>query len=314
LKICVLSDEGFEVFNPAMYLSGYDWEMCAVHPPIEEYLRAISQGSRHVLFLNIFDGFNEDDHSGLELVQAFERLNLPFTGADSGFYDPTREQMQAVAEATGLRFARGFHAASEKDLELAGSLKFPLIVKHPNSFASSGMTRESRVNTFHQLREQFKRISGLYHSARVEEFVEGRELTCLLVDNPDDLSDPYAYPPAEVSFPVGESFLHVEVKWMSWDKYIIPLQDDSLARRVRDISREFYKSMGGVGYARVDLRLRDNGDLVILEINPNCGILYAPEDRGPADLPISWDKGGHAGFLDRIFRSAILRHELRTRS
>lgn len=71
--------------------------------------------------------------------------------------------------------------------------------------------------------------------------------------------------------------------------------------------------MNGVGYARVDLRARPNGELVILEINPNCGILYyGPDDRSSTDLPISWDKDGHKGFLERIFRSAILRQKMRS--
>jgi D-alanine-D-alanine ligase len=75
-----------------------------------------------------------------------------------------------------------------------------------------------------------------------------------------------------------------------------------------------YQVMGGTGYARVDIRVRPNGELVILEINPNCGILYyGPDDRSPADLPISWDRDGHDGFLDRIFRSALLRREMRSK-
>jgi D-alanine-D-alanine ligase len=70
--------------------------------------------------------------------------------------------------------------------------------------------------------------------------------------------------------------------------------------------------MDGNGYARVDVRVRPNGEIVILEINPNCGILYyGPDDRSHADLPISWDKDGHAGFLDRIFRSALKRRDIR---
>lgn len=74
-----------------------------------------------------------------------------------------------------------------------------------------------------------------------------------------------------------------------------------------------YLAMNGVGYARVDLRARPNGELVILEINPNCGILYyGPDDRSSTDLPISWDKDGHKGFLERIFRSAILRQKMRS--
>jgi hypothetical protein len=53
------------------------------------------------------------------------------------------------------------------------------------------------------------------------------------------------------------------------------------------------------------------GELYILEINPNGGILYLPEEFGPADYMILYDKDGYDGFFDRIFRSAFLRQKLR---
>ncbi len=34
-----------------------------------------------------------------------------------------------------------------------------------------------------------------FGAARVEEFIEGREYNVLIVDNPNDLSDPFVYPP-----------------------------------------------------------------------------------------------------------------------
>jgi D-alanine-D-alanine ligase len=71
--------------------------------------------------------------------------------------------------------------------------------------------------------------------------------------------------------------------------------------------------MGCRGYGRCDLRMRENGELVILEINPNGGILYRPEEFGPADYMILYDKDGYYGFFDRIFRSAMMRREMRAR-
>ena len=43
-------------------------------------------------------------------------------------------------------------------------------------------------------------------SARIEEFIEGREVSCLVVEDADDSSQPFVYPPTEVQFPDGESF------------------------------------------------------------------------------------------------------------
>jgi D-alanine-D-alanine ligase len=312
MRICLLSDENVEEYNPAVLLGGFDWEFVTVQPPAAEFIRRLSAEKKYDVYLNIYEGEDNDDQTCFELVREMERLGLAFTGADTRFYSLTREQMQAAAEQNGVRFARGFNAKSEADLEQAHGLCYPLIVKHPNSFGSEGLMPESRVASPGELRIQFLRNRAEYGSARIEEFITGREVTCLVTDNPDDLAMPFTYHPAEVKFPEGESFMHTEVKWLNWGTFIVPFEDAPLIPIVQETSRQLYLAMGGTGYARVDLRIRPNNEAVALEINPNCGILYyGPDDRSPADLPISWDQDGHTGFLDRIFRSAILRRDLR---
>lgn len=311
MRVCILSDETLEEYDPSQYFHAYEWDMFTMDPPVDELIRRISSEKQYDVYLNISDGSDEDD-AGPLLVKTLQALNLPFTGADSDFYNLTREEMQSAAERHGLHFACGFQARTEADLEQAKDLHYPLIVKHPNSYGSIGLTSESRVNTFEQLQKQFKRNFDEFGAARVEEFIDGREVSCLVVDNPDDLSNPFAYLPAEVKFPAGESFMHVEVKWLNWDTFIVPLEEPDLIHAVQEVSKKMYQAMNGTGYARLDIRIRPNGELVILEINPNCGILYyGADDRSSTDLPISWDGDGHDGFLDRIFRSAILRHKLR---
>lgn len=313
MKICILTDEDIETYNPAKYFQKYNWDLVTLQTPIFEFMHDLSSRNKYDVYLNIFEG-SDDDSSGADLVRALENLNLPFTGADSNFYEPTREQMQAVAEANGIKFAKGFNAKKVDDLMQANSLTYPLIVKHPNSYASVGLTSESRVNSLDELKTQFQRVIKDFGSARVEEFIEGGEVSCLVVDNPDDLSAPYTYLPAEVIFPEGESFMHEEVKWFNWDTYIAPVRNQKSIPDIQGVSKNMYLAMNGRGYARLDLRIRPNNELVILEINPNPGILYyGQDDRSTTDLPISWDKDGHNGFLDRIFRSAILRHQLNTK-
>jgi D-alanine-D-alanine ligase len=85
------------------------------------------------------------------------------------------------------------------------------------------------------------------------------------------------------------------------------VEDKTLAKRLMEMTRKLYLAMHGTGYARTDIRMNEAGELFILEINPNNGILYKPEDLGPADVMMEYDAEGHGGFLDRIFRSAIIR-------
>jgi D-alanine-D-alanine ligase-like ATP-grasp enzyme len=312
MRVCLLTDEIIEEFNPATHLKSHDWDYVTVLSPEVEFIDEYSRSRQYDVYLNIYEGHDEDANSGLRFVRALEELNLPFTGADSTFYAVTREEMQSTAEQHHIQFARGIHAKSVEDLGNAKNLSYPLIVKHPNSFASIGITRKSRVTNFDELRSQFEMVSHEYGAARIEEFIEGRELSCLIVENADDPKLPFAYSPVEVQFPAGETFLHEDAKWFSWDVFVVPLRDFALSARIQDAARKFFVAMDGSGYARVDVRIRPDGEIVILEINPNCGILYyGPDDRSHADLPISWDPAGHDGFLDRIFRAAIKRQAIR---
>lgn len=309
MKVCVLYDPTFEPIIPD-FLNGYDWELVNVERPAFDFLLDLSRRKKIDVYMNLCDGALDEDRPGLDVIEALERLNLPFTGADSRFYSPTREQMQSVAEIQGVGFVRGFHAKSLRDLSEAKRLKYPLMVKHPNSYGSEGMTRESRVETPQQLKVQTERMLERFGSARVEEFIEGSEFTCLVVDNPEDLACPFTYPPGMVVFPKGETFLHTDAKWVELAR-IKRVKDAALVTRIQDMSRKLFIGLGGTGYGRTDIRMNADGELFILEINPNCAILYRPEDQGPADVPITFDPDGHRGFLDRIFRSAVLRHQLR---
>jgi D-alanine-D-alanine ligase len=72
-----------------------------------------------------------------------------------------------------------------------------------------------------------------------------------------------------------------------------------------------YLALQGTGYGRCDVRVREDGSLYMLEINANPGIMYRPEEYGPADYMILYDHDGYYGFFDRIFRSAQRRQSLR---
>ena len=308
-RVCVLSECTLKEFNPAGYLADYTWEMVIPKNPITDFLRQLDASGRFDIYFNLCDGSNDKRHryEGLDVVRALEEVNLPFTGADSQFFEPTREEMQATAEMNQIGFARGGNVTGIPEADaLVQRLRYPLMVKHPNSFGSTGMTKKPRVKNERALRSQVKRISEKYRSARVEEFIDGREFTVLVSDNPEDFSEPYVYPPAELIFPEGESFLHSHVKWQKW-VYLKPVPDERLATRLMDMTRKMYLALQGVGYARCDIRMSDDGELAMIEINPNCGILFKPEHFGPADVAMEYDRDGHAGFFKRIFRSAVMR-------
>lgn len=316
MRVCVLYEEDpDEPFSPAEFLAKYpcEWEIVLLKRPVRETIVDLARQNRFDVYFNLCDAPIAEDYAGIDVVRVLEELNLAFTGADSRFYDPTREEMQAAAEANGIGFARGNHVTNASQLAaLTANLHYPLMVKHPQSFGSTGMTRESKVLDRDQLETQFERIRAEFGSARVEEFIEGPEYNVLVVDNPADLSKPFVYPPTQLIFPPHEEFWHTDIKW----DYSVPfdfkeVKDPDFAGRLQHDATLLYQALGGTGYGRCDVRVAKDGSLHFLEINANPGILYRPEEYGPADYMILYDKDGYFGFFDRIFRSAIVRQELR---
>ena len=272
MRICILSDEDPQDFDPAPYMNGFDWEMVTVTDPV----RDLDARNEFGVYLKLCEG-NETDgtaewmYQGIDVVRALEELNLPFTGADSRFFDPTREEMQAAADVHGVGFAKGYRVTSVEEAEqLVKNLRYPIMVKHPKSYGSTGMFRDSRVDTPEQLAKQVERVCSEFGAARMEEFIVGKEYNVLVVDNPDDPENPIAYPPAELVFPPGEEFWHTDVKW----DYNVPFDfkevtDPELTARLHDIAIRMYKAIDGVAYGRCDVRMNQQGELFILEINPN---------------------------------------------
>lgn len=319
MRVCILSDEEMKDFDPTPFMDGFDWKFVTMKRPVRETLQSLAARNEFDVYVNLCEGYEdlqEDEHGyeGIEVVRTLEELNLPFTGASSAVFDPTREEMQAAADANGVRFARGYRVKSVEEAEtLVKNLRYPIMVKHPQSYGSTGMIKESRCDTLSDVLTQVQRVCSEFGAARMEEFIVGREFNVLLVDNPDDLTQPIAYPPTELIFPPGEEFWHTVVKWdLSLPFNFERVTDPGLVARIQDVGIRMYMAIGAVGYGRCDVRMNEQAELFILEINPNPAIMLKPEEFGPADFMILYDPGGYKVFFDRIFRVAVMRQKMRS--
>jgi D-alanine-D-alanine ligase len=325
MRICVLDDtydypaweapkDDWRV-DPTPFLKAHDWTVEGLTR--ETAVAQLNQLSRrgYDLFFNLCAGAWDEENPGIEVVQALERLNVPFTGATSEYYEPSREAMKRVCSAWGIGFPDYVLAKNEEDLDRAAStLRFPLIVKHPSSYSSIDLWKTSRVETTFALRFRARPMMEKYGAALIEEFIEGREFTVLVSENPEDLARPVTYVPIEFLFPNGESFKHSNLKWKDYHSMKeVPLHDGELGQELRQVSADFFLGMRGAGFGRCDLRMDRDGKLFMLEINPNCGVYYAPEDPGSADLALLHDPAGHQGFTDLLIRAAVARHARRQR-
>lgn len=70
------------------------------------------------MFINLCDGAWDEDRAGLGVVQALERFNLPFTGASSNFYEPSKELMKMAAYYAGVNTPAFQFAYNDEDIEI----------------------------------------------------------------------------------------------------------------------------------------------------------------------------------------------------
>lgn len=312
MYICVLTsvpDENDIPYDPTPYMNGYRWKQHLVEPKnVEKQIRDLMDEGVDS-FVNLCDGTPDDALSGIALVNALEKYNAAFTGADSKFFDPTRDEMKNAARRVSVPTPNWMFVNRVEDAEKAAKrLNFPMLVKPPHGYASIGIRRNSRVETIEQLREQLKLEINEFGRALIEEFIEGREFTCLIAENPNDPKKPLTFMPVEFIFPEGESFKHYDMKWVEYEKMSVAVVDNPKVEKVlREQTLRVFKELGGNGYARCDYRMDANGVIHMLEINPNCGIFYPPSEPGSADFSLLNDRTNHTKFMKLIIRNAQMR-------
>jgi D-alanine-D-alanine ligase len=327
LKICTLqsSYEGsnapfkdFDLYcDPAIHMPEHDWSKVFVKKATAvQQIRDLAKEG-YDLFVNLCDGAFDEDRAGKEVLEALERFNCAYTGADLNFYEPSKETMKMVALYYGVNTPAFKFAYNQADIDDAANfMKFPMIVKHYNGYSSVGMTKDSRVTNPEQLKSQAWRFIDEFGGALIEEFIDGREYTCLVAENAADPSNPIAYNPVQCVFSEGDAgFKHFDLKWADCGKIgWVPCDEEDLANRIKDLCKKIFSALDGVSYGRCDLRVNTKGDVFFLEINPNCGIFYpteSPETMGSADFILINEPKGHRGFMEQIFNCAFARHRKR---
>ncbi len=320
MRVCLLTTQELDVevppeddwlCDPRPFLPEADW-----HVAVLEKATAVRRVEERIaagydLFFNLCDGAaDQDDVPGVEVVETLERAGVPFTGATTEFYEPSRAAMKEACRRASIDTPLHVLARSEADAERAAKeLSFPLIVKHPSSYASVGLSRASRVVSVAGLRRQVRKMLRRFGGALIEEFIDGTECTVLVAENPEDSRRPTTYTPIEYEFPEGERFKHENLKWVDYDGMICtPVADPLLDARLREASARFFVELDGASFGRCDLRVDPRGRPFMLEINANCGIYYPPTAPGSADLCLAHDPAGHAGFTRQIVAAALRRH------
>ncbi|HBE71916.1 MAG TPA: D-alanine--D-alanine ligase [Planctomycetaceae bacterium] len=162
-------------------------------------------------------------------------------------------------------------------------LQFPIFVKSVIDDASLGISQASVV---HDDKELAERVAFVHEhtlaDALAEEYIEGRELYVGVLGN-DRLQ---TLPIWELYFTKSDVPV-IATRKVKWDRgYQEKLGvETSLAKdlgpkveqQIARICKKVYKSLDLSGYARMDLRLRPDGRVYVLEANANPNLAYGED-------------------------------------
>lgn len=144
--------------------------------------------------------------------------------------------------------------------ELTAGLTYPLFVKPVCAGSSFGITRVEQKDEL-----SAAIVTAFAHDSRVivEEYIEGFEVGCAVMGN-DELTVGAV---DEIELSSG-FFDYTEKYTLKTSKIHMPARiSDDTARRIQETARRLYRALQCSGFARVDMFLTPEGDIVFNEIN-----------------------------------------------
>ncbi len=270
---------------------------------MEDFSRVIASikdnsGYKTPLVLNLCDGDEVNGTPGVSVIKELEKRKLAYTGSDVQFYDTTTSKipMKKAFDKAGVPTA-GWRVITEKKGSIKGICQrvgTPLIIKPAVSGGSMGVSVKNVVHTEEELK---LRVDEIYQGYRgwnllvdgifVEQFITGPEFTTFITGSADDPEHCIVYEPVErvfhASLPEAEKFLSFDRLWEIYEDetpmpgnenfYEYQKVKNNLIPALKKLSLEAYRSCGGKGYTRIDIRQdATTGKLYMLEVNAQCGL------------------------------------------
>lgn len=257
---------------------GHTVEHVAIFDDLDLVRQKLASFEPDVIF-NLADQFNNNRAFDQNIVSFLELQGVPFTGCG----------------ATGLMLCKnkgiskkilGYHRVRVpgfvilhwgRKITKPSRLKYPLFVKPLKEEASLGISQASHVTNDEEFSARVKFLFDSYgQDVIAEEYIDGRELYVSLLGG----KRLRVFPPREIVFtqvPEGEPKIATyKAKWdyayrQRWgiDNRFVPDLEPAMLRRIENFSRRVFRLLGIDGYARLDLRLTPEGEIVFIEANPN---------------------------------------------
>ena len=260
---------------------GHDVSCLGASYDLPRIRMAIEEFKPHIVF-NMLEDFHGRVVFDQNVVSYLELLKIPYTGCNPRGLMLAKDKALTKKILTYHRIRVPGFAVFQRGRRIRRrrGLRYPVIVKSLLEESSTGISQASIVKDDEQLE---KRVEFVHEQvgtdAVAEEYIEGRELYLAILGNR-----------RLATFPLWEMLLDklpegaariatrrakYDLKYQS--KYEIKTQEakdlqEELAPRIAHMGKRVYRLLGLSGYARLDLRLRQDGKVFVIEANANPDI------------------------------------------
>jgi D-alanine-D-alanine ligase len=282
-----------------LYNLGHEIRALGVGDRLSDLRETIRDWKPHVVF-NLLEEFSGITAYDQHVVAYLELVRQRYTGCNPRGLMLSRDKVLTKQVLAWHRVATpAFHLFPYgKRFAEPRKLKFPLFVKSATEDASFGIAQASIVEDMASLRERVTFIHDQVQSdALVEEYIDGRELYIGVLGN----TRLTTLPVWEMNFgTLSEVHSGIATRKVKWDrsyqkKHGIttgPAQgsNDAEVDRLIRLAKRIYRALHISGYARLDLRMRADGSVFLLEANANPDLTLGEDfAESAATIGIDYD-------------------------
>jgi D-alanine-D-alanine ligase len=300
----------------ALEENGHEVLLIGIHDDPRELLDRCAEW-RPDLVMNCVEAFRGDERLDYLIPALLEAGGYRYTGSPPLALLVSRDKAMSkkILAFHGIKVPGFVTYRATDEVKDAPDLRFPLIVKPLAADASAGIAQASVVEDVGALADRVTFIHERFDQPAIaEEFIPGRELYASVLGNHERLE---TLPLTELIFDKEKTEPEERIATQSakWDepyrkrkgiKNVFARPVSAAAReQIENICRTAYHALWLRDYARIDLRLTEEGEIWVLEANANPFISRGHEIGNAAD------KAGmpYAKFIQRIVDEAVTRYE-----
>ena len=218
-----------------------------------------------------------------------ELSGIPYVGCDiqSSVTCMDKTLAYAAAKSAGIEVPE-FQILQKEDRPDAAGFRYPVFVKPARSGSSFGVSKVEQADDLYAAINEARKFDS---KVLIEEAVSGSEVGCAVLGNSPDVMVGEV---DQIALTHGFFRIHQEAQPEKGSENAavrvpadLPLETQA---RIQETARKIYRTLGCRGLSRVDLFLREDGRIVLNEVNTMPGFTsYSryPRMMAAAGFPVS---------------------------